>query len=214
MTTNDNRAKEIQHRRLFNRAQERFAAADFSAARRALREIPASHRSADVERLLRLVEERLQEIAGLRRDIESAVERNEWQSLSPKLQRLLELQPGDERANELRHEVEERQYGSVETVSTAPPEIPQTAMQKSQQAKGDAVSISADGSSRHATDRVHPGHPPPLPERFRRNDSSRAPLEPVTVDDFAAKGVWLAVGVSVFVLLTAAVATVLVLLAN
>lgn len=104
------RDREARLRQLFAEAQEMVAAADFVAAAARLRMIPPKNRTPDVERLDEIVKGRVAEIATLREEIQRDVEKNKWKKLGPKLERLLELQPGDERANEWRHELEEREW--------------------------------------------------------------------------------------------------------
>ena len=111
------RREELQRRRMFAEAQEHFAAAEFVRAHKRLKEIPEASRTADVERLLRLAMDRIRAVADLRSEIETAVRRNHSTDLNVKLLRYLELQPGDEWANNLRHWLDE-------TERVAPPTPP------------------------------------------------------------------------------------------
>ncbi|MFQ5734217.1 MAG: hypothetical protein ACE5KM_19955 [Planctomycetaceae bacterium] len=101
------RESEFRLRQLFAQAQEMFAAADFDGARRCLEEVAYSDRTDDVRRLFQLVAERLNEVAELRREIETVRNGQAREDVLLKVRRLLELQPGDERASELLHRLEE-----------------------------------------------------------------------------------------------------------
>lgn len=104
------RDREARLRQLFAEAQEKVASSQFAAAAQRLRMIPPKYRTPDVERLNDIVQQRVDEIAKLRAEIQRDVEKDKWKKVGPKLDRLLELQPGDPRTNQLRHELEEREW--------------------------------------------------------------------------------------------------------
>lgn len=122
----------FRYRKLFAEAQEQFAAGEFVAANRSLKEIPEDDRGADAQRLQQLVTERIREVAELRSAVQAALNQRQHDALQPKLLRLLELQPGDEWANTIRHRLEEDEHARTaaatpaisELVSTRPTEVP------------------------------------------------------------------------------------------
>jgi hypothetical protein len=100
----------FRDRKLFADAQEHFTAGEFVEANRSLREIPEDARGPDVQRLAKLVAERIREVAELRSAVQTALNQRMHDDLQPKLLRLLELQPGDEWANAIRHRIEEEEH--------------------------------------------------------------------------------------------------------
>ncbi len=215
----DQRRAEFQRRRLFAQAQEHFAATDYHAARQCLKEIPNSAKTPDITRLAQLVQQRVREIAEIHQEIIALRERDAVDELLGKLQRLLELQPGDERTLALRNQLEEQAYPSpplqAEIVADPPArqemvlnltDIDQRILTGRQNEPDDEREIREFGEQLAAS------QPPPLPGRNTR--SQQTPPD----DDFflpeegsSSVQLWIALAVSGAVILFAVIVTVIVL---
>eukprot|EP00913_Durusdinium_trenchii_P023444 g22022.t1 len=100
-------------RRLFAAAQESSASGEYDEAMRLLKQIPAEQRSSDHERIEKQVGERLAEIEELTEGIRAAMKKGKSPDiLLPMVRRLVELKPGDEWANDLRHRLENQELES------------------------------------------------------------------------------------------------------
>lgn len=100
-------------RRLFSDAQELSSAAEYEKSLRLLRRIPKSLRGADYDRIRQQVEARLEESEQLTGEILTAIKKSKSTDIVlPMVQRLVELKPGDEWANNLRHRLEAEQQES------------------------------------------------------------------------------------------------------
>lgn len=97
-------------RRLFARAQECSAAAEYEEAMRLLKQIPQAYRGSDHERISNQVRERYLETEDLRDNLLAAMKKGKPPDvLLPMARRLVELKPGDEWANDLRHRLESQE---------------------------------------------------------------------------------------------------------
>jgi len=229
------RREEMQRRRLFAEAQEHFAAGDFVGSHRCLKQIPAASRTADVERLLKLVMQRVREVADLRSEIETAWRRGKTADVQEKLLRYLELQPGDEWANDLRHRLE------VDEQPAAPPILfdddsgetdvsrrrnhtskrrPSENRQKRKRPPPVSQAMEAEILEDDQTveqeiwefgERLVSSRPPPLPGQTTTDDDLNDEFEEWTEGSNSSTGVWIAFAVSGMVILLAVIATVLVL---
>jgi len=85
----------------FQAAQLYVSDKDFPRARRALESIPEAFRNEEMENLLEEVRQVDQEVAGLKREVRSALQKKETRGLLPKVERLVELDPDDEDARRL-----------------------------------------------------------------------------------------------------------------
>lgn len=223
-------------RECFAQAQECFAAGEFEAARKRLEEIPPEQRSADVRRLRDLVGERLREVADLRRQIVTELDRETSVRLAELLQRFLELQPGDEWGNHLRHRLEEQEHRQARAsrpverkrvFGNRSPERVDAQTQAGQPrevvefVEDNGVPGTAGARPQDVVDedlqeiwefgeRMAKKAPPPLP-----GDSGHYYAELIEEDDEEDRsipaGVWVAVAVSGAVVLLAIIATIVVL---
>jgi len=109
----------FRDRKLFADAQEQFTAGEFVQANRSLKEIPEDARTPDIQRLMQLVAERIREVAELRSTVQAALNEGRHDNVQPKLLRLLELQPGDEWANTIRHRLDEEDHARETSVADA-----------------------------------------------------------------------------------------------
>lgn len=167
---------EAKARKMFAEAQERFAAMDFAGAEQRLRMIPPARRTADVERLNAIVRERLKEIADLQAEIRRDAEKKRWKKVRPKLDRLLDLQPGDVWANELRHEIEEDEWQTAHPVPPGNEPVPLP--------DPDVADVETEAPPIEEVDA--PTAPlivdPPAIRRHRKDDDIDRPTEPLTIE--------------------------------
>lgn len=159
----------VQRRRAFAEAQEQFAAADFDSARRRLSEIPAGERTPDVQRLMDLCVIRLKEVADVRREIVGELEHERSAKLPDLVQRYLELQPGDEWGNDLRHRLEEQEF------ERSAPAQPKTAAAGS-------PSVGRRKSRPRALEPLLLDEPAPV-EEFEESAAAEAPASSTVEDD-------------------------------
>lgn len=182
-------------RQLFAQAQERFAAMDFVAADQRLRMIPPRRRTQDTDRLHEIVRTRLEEIASLRLEIIREADRKKWQKVQPKLQRLLELQPGDDWANELRHKTEEQEWDAARELAerkqakskTPPVEQPIVPVPVIEPIFNDD---DDDEEERPKQPRRRPPNAPAAPIFARDADGEAAPVRPRDEVDEQLEEIW------------------------
>lgn len=219
---------ELRRRQLFAQAQELFAVGEFEAARDALERVPGQYRTDDMQRLLGLVEERLLEVAEIRRDVEAEHNGRPREERLRKVRRWLELRPGDERAVELLHRLEEDDddlFADVEVVPTpqhaAPrskPPAGEAARRRGRQARTEAEAVPVevvdddvfpDDDVWEFGERLAASAPPRRRRRRPRRERADAGEFDGPVSQTA---VWIAVGVCGMVVLLAIVVTLIVLM--
>ena len=154
-------------RKLFAAAQECSAAAQYKKAMRLLEKIPAPQRSDDYDRMLQQVQERIEETQTLAREVRLAIQDEQLDDpeLLVKVRRLVELKPGDEWANETRHQLETRAHGPEEPVI---PELPEV----EERVPVQPPSLPEDYEPPEA-DSTQPGSPPPIPVVWDEEDEAR-----------------------------------------
>jgi hypothetical protein len=221
-------------RRMFAEAQEQFAAGEFVQANRTLKEIPEEARTADIVRLMQLVAERIREVAELRSTVQAALNEGRHDDLQPKLLRLLELQPGDEWANAIRHRLDDEQHARAaerDSLFNRPTQVPAETAPKPRdrtppaRAEARAIELVEEDDDVDEAwefgERLVSAAPPPLKPSAGRPQSVR--VRPVSYEDHdkdwlgpesppSTAGVWIAIAVSGVVILLALIATIVVLL--
>ncbi|GAB4162441.1 MAG: hypothetical protein Tsb009_39420 [Planctomycetaceae bacterium] len=160
-----------QSRKLFAEAQEFLAAAQYKKAQRHLEQIPKNLRNADHHRMLEQIQNRIQEVQTLAAKVRAAVEADELETpgLLENVRRLMELKPGDDWVNDIRHQLETREH-HLQYPDNSPPLLESSELVPIESPNdSQPENLSAQTLSRPS--------PPPLPEPYEIEENFEDDVE-------------------------------------